>query len=47
MSVGNKFLITAVILFTIMTVYHVAPITAVMMLIGLLVAAYFAVHSNR
>jgi len=47
MTAGSKFLVVLAILISLPIVYRVAPGTAILVGIGLLVAAYVAVNSDR
>lgn len=47
MSVGNKFLGVALLIFTIFVVYRVAPRAAILMVIALLALAYHVCNSTR
>jgi hypothetical protein len=47
MNAGSKFLVVAAILTSLPIIYRVAPGAAILVGIGLLVAAYVAVNGDR
>jgi hypothetical protein len=47
MNAGNKFLVLAAVLVSLPIIFRVAPTTAILLGIGLLVAAYAAVNGDR
>ena len=47
MNAGSKFLCVAGIIMSLLIVYRIAPGAAIMVGIGLLVAAYVAVNGDR
>ena len=47
MNAGSKFLVLAAMIMSLAIVYRVAPGAAIMVGVGLLVAAYVAVNGDR
>ena len=47
MNAGSKFLAAAAVLISLPIIYRVAPSAAILVGIGLLVAAYIAVNGDR
>ena len=47
MNAGSKFLVVAAMIMSLLIVYRVAPGAAILVGIGLLVAAYVAVNGDR
>ena len=47
MNAGNKFLVLAAVLVSLPIIFRVAPGTAILIGIGLLVAAYVVVNGDR